>query len=133
MKNAPKETPDVADDSLLCPIFDCDGQEINVGDLFTYQFETAYAPVATIKILNGVEWISFTDGTPSVPLKDFWYAKTDEKLTKKCVTQKPRLYEQTDHIIALQRSIEYHCQGEKVPKEIAIQCPYHAKMLDESL
>ena len=34
--------------------------------------------------------------------------------------------------VALQRAIEHHCRGVFVPKEIAEECPYHAKLLNET-
>ena len=39
----------------------------------------------------------------------------------------------TEYSIALQRSIEHHCKGLVIPEKIAVICPYHAKMLNETL
>lgn len=35
-----------------------------------------------------------------------------------------------DYSIALQRAIEHHVKGKKVPDEVAVLCPHHANMLD---
>ena len=40
--------------------------------------------------------------------------------------------DEEDYAIALQQAIEYHCKGEKVPAEIALRCPYHTKILDDT-
>lgn len=37
---------------------------------------------------------------------------------------------QVTYSIALQRAIEYHCDGKIVPKVIADECPHHAKMMN---
>jgi hypothetical protein len=36
-----------------------------------------------------------------------------------------------EYAIALQRAIEHHCRGEEVPPEIAVECPHHARMLND--
>ena len=38
-----------------------------------------------------------------------------------------------DYGISLQRAIEAHCRGQKVPLAIAQQCPHHAGLLDSLL
>lgn len=38
---------------------------------------------------------------------------------------------QLPYAIALQRAIEHHCAGEEVPEWVAVDCPHHAKMLNE--
>jgi len=44
-----------------------------------------------------------------------------------------RLDTQTDYAICLQRAIEYHCRGERVPELVASGCRHHAEMLDAGL
>ena len=38
-----------------------------------------------------------------------------------------------EYAIALQRAIEHHCHGERVPPEVAAKCPHHARMLNDRL
>jgi len=54
---------------------------MNVGDRFKYQVGTPFESVATIELRNGVEWLKWSDRTSDVPLADFWYAPTDERLS----------------------------------------------------
>lgn len=37
------------------------------------------------------------------------------------------------YTIALQRAIEWHCDGKAVPPDVAVVCPYHAEMLNKTL
>jgi hypothetical protein len=41
-----------------------------------------------------------------------------------------QLEDQTNYSIHLQRAIEYHCRGEKVPAWVSIKCPHLARKLD---
>ena len=54
-----------------------------------------------------------------------WNTRADVELSKTEVRLE-------DYAIALQQAIEHHCKGEKVPAEIALRCPYHAKLLDDT-
>lgn len=44
-----------------------------------------------------------------------------------------RLRSQSEYAVWLQRAIEYHCQGEKVPAWVRVHCPHHAGKLDAAL
>jgi hypothetical protein len=44
-----------------------------------------------------------------------------------------RYAQQLEYLIALQRSIEYHCAGHFIPLEIAAECPHHSAMLNNRL
>lgn len=66
-----------------CPIFDCEGRSMNVGDKFSYQAGMPWASVVTIYLKDGVEWLSFSDSTADISLADFWYAPTDELISRK--------------------------------------------------
>lgn len=37
------------------------------------------------------------------------------------------------YTIALQRAIEWHCDGKTVPLSVAQSCPYHAEKLNQAL
>jgi hypothetical protein len=37
------------------------------------------------------------------------------------------------YTIALQRAIEWHCEGKAVPPDVAALCPYHAERLNKTL
>lgn len=39
----------------------------------------------------------------------------------------------TVYTVSLQRAIEHHCRGLAVPRHIAAECPFHAKLLDAKL
>ena len=75
------ERDSVESTSLLCPIFDRNGDPMNVGDRFTYQGGTEFSSVVEIFLRDGAEWLSFSDGTPSTPLHGFWFQPTDGQIS----------------------------------------------------
>jgi hypothetical protein len=56
-----------------------------------------------------------------------------ENLRAELAAMQKQRDEQMDYSIALQRAIEHHRRGVAVPPEIAANCPYHARMLNEHL
>jgi len=71
----------VVTSDLLCPIFDRETRPMNVGDSFAYPPGTPYECVATISLRNGAEWLSFSNMTQDILLKDFWYDPTDSLIS----------------------------------------------------
>jgi hypothetical protein len=60
-------------------------------------------------------------------------AEKNERLRAELAAAIKQFHEQMHHSIALQRAIEHHRRGVAVPPEIAANCPYHARMLNEHL
>jgi hypothetical protein len=54
---------------------------------------------------------------------------TKERIKKLEITSEKRL----EYVIALQRAIEYHCDGREIPEHISNLCPHHARKLNGRL
>ena len=58
---------------------------------------------------------------------------TERSLKERIAELTVSLAAQVNYSIALQRAIEYHANGARVPQHIAANCPHHSELLNAAL